>query len=198
MPRTIETIVYKFEELTDELKEKVLAKYWDIIVDYDWWDYTYEDAKTLGEKMGFQIDKINFSGFCSQGDGACFFGTFKPIADCLAAITDDTTHDSTLSDIARDLTKLILSHGVDWSAKFTTHGRYSHSGTMRVELDAPDDMSQEEFTALEKGILQTAREFADWIYSRLEKEYDYLTSATASADFLIANDYEFNGCGEMV
>lgn len=43
--------VYKFDELTEEQKEKVLDRYFDINVDHEWWDSTYEDAKNIGVKI---------------------------------------------------------------------------------------------------------------------------------------------------
>ena len=38
----------------------------------DWYESTFDDAKAIGALMGMDIDGIYFSGFCSQGDGACF------------------------------------------------------------------------------------------------------------------------------
>lgn len=48
--------VYKFKELTEEQQRKVIERYADINVDYEWWDSTYEDAKTVGVKIdGFDL-----------------------------------------------------------------------------------------------------------------------------------------------
>lgn len=48
--------IYKFEELSDKAKEHALEKLWDINVEFDWWDWTYEDAKEIGLKItGFDI-----------------------------------------------------------------------------------------------------------------------------------------------
>ena len=37
--------VYKFEELSEDAKKEALLKYYDINVEYDWWDNTYSDIK---------------------------------------------------------------------------------------------------------------------------------------------------------
>lgn len=48
--------IYKFEELSDKAKQRALEKLWNINVEFDWWDWTYEDAKEIGLKItGFDI-----------------------------------------------------------------------------------------------------------------------------------------------
>jgi hypothetical protein len=58
---TTHTDAYKFEELTDEAKEKAIANLYDINVDFDWWDCIYDDAKTIGCKIKeFDIDRGSY------------------------------------------------------------------------------------------------------------------------------------------
>jgi len=45
----------------------------------DWWECVYENFKERMAKVGIEVDKIYFSGFWSQGDGACFEGTINPL-----------------------------------------------------------------------------------------------------------------------
>jgi hypothetical protein len=56
-----ETIIkkwYKYDELTDSGKERAIQKHWDINVDYDWWDCSYEDAAMVGiDIQEFDIDR---------------------------------------------------------------------------------------------------------------------------------------------
>jgi hypothetical protein len=53
--------VYKYDELTEEQKEKVLSNLWYLNVDHEWWDYLYDEAKELGFKItSFDIDH----GYC--------------------------------------------------------------------------------------------------------------------------------------
>ena len=52
--------VYKFEELSDDAKAKALEHLYDINVDHDWWEFTYEDAKTIGcEIRSFDTGRSN-------------------------------------------------------------------------------------------------------------------------------------------
>ena len=43
---TIQT--YKFSELSDDAKQKAIEKHWDIMTDWSWWEFIYEDAKRIG------------------------------------------------------------------------------------------------------------------------------------------------------
>jgi len=56
-----ETKVYQFDELTESAKEKAFEELYDINVDFDWWDCTYEDAERIGLKLtGFDLGRSNF------------------------------------------------------------------------------------------------------------------------------------------
>lgn len=55
---TIEHTVYKFDELPPETQQKAIERLYDINVDHDWWDFTYEDAKNIGlEITGFDLGR---------------------------------------------------------------------------------------------------------------------------------------------
>lgn len=52
--------LYNFDELPDDIKKKAIEKLYDINVDHDWWDSTYDDAKTIGLKItGFDTGRRN-------------------------------------------------------------------------------------------------------------------------------------------
>lgn len=54
------TNLYKFEELTEEGKQKAIESNYDINVDYEWWDQVYEDAAMVGLKItSFDLDSGN-------------------------------------------------------------------------------------------------------------------------------------------
>ena len=98
---------FKFDELSDSAKDRARddARYND--VQDEWWDAVYEDAVRTGSILGIEISTttrrtgsgksyettdIFFSGFSSQGDGACFSGYYAGRHDAvekLAAETDD-------------------------------------------------------------------------------------------------------------
>ena len=50
--------LYSFDELREESKKKAIQNLWDINVDYDWWQFIYDDAKQIGLKLtGFDLDR---------------------------------------------------------------------------------------------------------------------------------------------
>lgn len=56
--KNIVTTVYNFNELDEKAKEKARDWYRVGGLDYEWWDSTYEDAKTIGLEIdGFDLDR---------------------------------------------------------------------------------------------------------------------------------------------
>jgi hypothetical protein len=87
MPEVICTTVYQFPELSDVAKEKARSWYRELGPHDDWWDAVYEDFERICEILGIRLNTtpmrlmgggtrakpcIWFSGFWSQGDGACY------------------------------------------------------------------------------------------------------------------------------
>ena len=59
--RTIETKVYKFSELNETAQQAAIQKNCDINVDYNWWEFTYQDAKQVGIIISsFDIDRGSY------------------------------------------------------------------------------------------------------------------------------------------
>ena len=96
---------FYYDELSDEAKEN--ARNWyrgeDNGLDYDWWDSVYEDTKEIGKLMGIDIEEIYFSGFWSQGDGACFVGNYEYKPGFVEAVKEYAATDNKLHDICRSL-----------------------------------------------------------------------------------------------
>ena len=218
--RTIETPVFKFDQLSDEAKKRALEKNYDWNIDHDWWDSVYEDAIMMGEIIGISIDTrrgskepaIYFSGFSSQGDGAsceCSYsykvGSLKELKSSAPARYKD--HETKkcveqegnveLHRICKALTAVQRKHFYQLEAKVSTYGHYSHSCCTRVTVEHAEDRYRDIGDA-EEEITQLLRDFMDWIYSRLEAEHDYLTSDEQIRDSLIANEVEFTEEGDRV
>ena len=49
---TIERTLYQFGELTDDAKQHAIEKLWNLNVDHDWWEFTYETIQKAGECLG--------------------------------------------------------------------------------------------------------------------------------------------------
>lgn len=186
----------RWAKLPSKRQEELLGEYRGVNVDHDWWDFLFEDFtnRCAAQGIGVSAGDIHFSGFCSQGDGACFEGYVNDWAKILDAIKRPE-----LLDLAEEHC---------WRYNVYSRGRYSHSGTMSGELNAelPENPYDEEedplrFTAwnlanpmtqcdldeLESDLLAHFRGLADDLYSDLEQEYDYFTDDEQVVDWILDN-----------
>jgi len=56
--------VFQFSELSDDAKKVAIEQLNDInVADFDWWSYTYDDAKSIGLKItSFDLDRHQIDG----------------------------------------------------------------------------------------------------------------------------------------
>lgn len=119
MPRTEITkrTLYKFDELSDDAKQNAIEKLYDINIDYEWWEFVYEDAR----QIGLEITEFDI------GRGNMIHGEY---------ITD-----------AHDVIDAILENHGEMCETYKTAQRYLDSwNQMQNEIeDFDDDAEQEEF-----------------------------------------------------
>lgn len=66
MPKTIvipekKIVVFDFDELEPTIQKKVIGMFWDINIEYEWWEPTYEGAKELGIDIHeFDLERGNY------------------------------------------------------------------------------------------------------------------------------------------
>lgn len=190
--RIMEVRLFTFDELSDAAKEKARQSYREGALDYEWYDFVYDDAKRVGKILGIEIDKIWFSGFWSQGDGACFEGSYSYAKESSKRIREYAPQDTTLHGIADNLVKAQKPQFYQLTANTTHSGRYQHSGCMRVNVEHADDPYRDIDS---DSIVDELRGFADWVYSQLETEYEYLMSDECVDESILANGYEFDESG---
>jgi hypothetical protein len=199
--RTITRNVYKFSELSDSAGEKAREWWREGQLDYDWWEYTYDWFEEICQAIGIDLDtkpvklmngktrydpRIYFSGFCSQGDGACFGGRYAYKRGCKKAVRE-VCGDKVVHGIVDELVDAQRERGYKLVCDIKHSGRYCHEYTMRFELvdDLPYRASSEE------RIGEAMRDLARWLYRQLEAEHDYLPSDESCLESMEANGYEF-------
>lgn len=195
--------------LSKERRDALLEKHRDTNVGwyFEWYDSVYEmfvgdcvekgicvdthDVKTMGGKTVTK-PSIYFSGFSSQGDGACFDGRVNDWPKFLASCGR--------ADLVPLHEKLDPSLVLNWSHS----GHYYHSGcaSFRSGLyvsnpyDENDDVLQyatwdaitesgDIFNALEDDFIKYVRGLMDGLYKSLEEEHDYRTSDEAIAEHIL-------------
>lgn len=203
-----EKTVFKFEELSDAAKEKAR----------EWWrrcedeagdnDYLRDDVEKIAEILGIEFDakpvklmgggtrydpKIWWSGFSSQGDGACFEGRYSYAKGSVKKMKAYAPLDEELHRIASELFDLQRKNFYKLEARMTHSGHYYHSGCMRVEVFK--DGSDFDRPEIDDDIRQLMRDFADWIYSQLEANYEWRMSNENVDESILCNEYEFDEDG---
>lgn len=211
MTETEEKTEFKFGELSERAKQKAREKYTsgDYLVD-EWWDGVYEDAVRIGQMLGIEIGattrvstkgrnytttNIWFSGFGSQGDGACFDGDYSHAPDAVKDITAET-NDEELLRIAQQLTTMQLTQRLQGLEYFTAAIHAERNNSIRTEIRdwGVDEVGEVD----EKKFQRLMSDFADWIYARLEDENDYLYSDEYVDERLSENDCVFDESGVMI
>lgn len=210
MPRVIEKTVFQCNELSDKAKGRARDWFREGNLDYDWWDSVYADAETIANIIGIEFNQkpvklmnnstrydptIWFSGFSSQGDGACFEGRYAYAKGGAKAIRAHAPMDMELHRIADALQAIQRRHFYRVEARMEHNGRYYHSGCMTVDVSITDAPGYADEPSCADEIRRLMRDFADWIYHQLEAEHDYRQSdETVDAD-ITSNEYEFDENG---
>lgn len=182
--------------LSPARRDKLLEKHRYTNVEFDWWDSVYEQFIEELKEIGIQVachskrthkgrtydePQIFFSGFWSQGDGACFAGEVWDWNKLLTAMGEDRF--------------IPFATEIGWNFGCTAGGRYCHSGTMDFEgemylpenpFDEDQDLLQHEAWKIGKptegdtdGLFERLKtkfkDLADELYADLEAEHDHLT-----------------------
>jgi len=196
---TTETTIYMFDELPDESKDLAIENYRDINVDHDWYDFSLDYHKERLEKIGFTNAEIHFSGFWSQGDGACFDAHI----DIITILNNWLFTADNYRDARKYQRWLILAeHGLldnAFNIAKNSYGyHYSHERTRYIDIYfVPDCLSDSEAQEVAERLESMRLDLSQEIYKSLESEYDYLTSDEIIAESLIINEYEFTEDGKI-
>lgn len=166
--------LYAFNELSKKVQEQLIEDNRDHETEHDgWYEPITEGFKEDMISAGFDDITTNFTGFWSQGDGACFYGK----------VTDNQKLIETLKESSY-IEKELNIPGIDEldiRVIKTTH-HYAHSNTITADLEAPD--TEYDYSYLEDIITQWARHKSDGLYQSLEKYYDELTSDESVTEYL--------------
>jgi hypothetical protein len=182
--------VYSFNELSDKAKEKAIEEsryrytervyYWSENICDEWKEEKFPEK-------GYEVDKIYFTGFSNQGDGACFTGGVDVLKWLEEKDGPIPTRDT------RSLRFWLKRLGS--AAAFVHISHYGHSYhkySMQFNFEwneypePPKAICQLE--KLEKQIMEDARDLAEKLYRELEAEYWNLSSDEYISEGLSTDD----------
>ena len=184
--------------VNSEQRELLLEKHRYINVEHDdWWDGVYSDFREDMREVGVNVRRMFFSGFWSQGDGACFEGEFYNLRTYL-----DHHHKGQYPMIHK-----LLEHGGRVYITCAHNGRYYHENSTLFSVEADtfyhlvecptefheqivdtwDKQLKHEMEDFERDVVEQWRSYMQDLYRRLEAEYDYLTGDEAVWEVIEAN-----------
>ena len=196
MSRIITTTVYTLHELSSTAQEKARDWYRQHHADSNWYENVYEDFRAVCGIFGIDLRQrvfrlsngrfmeeacIWFSGFCSQGDGACFEGRWHWQPATARRLREYATQDHELHRIA--------------DALQAVQKRYCHPYSMDITVTRNSPTGQAMTADAEAAVSEALRDLAFWLYRQLENEYDRLTSDAAVDEALLINEYTFTEAG---
>lgn len=206
----VEEKSFKFEELSDEAKERARQEFLEFEAPFHDFDSVISDAVQAAACLGIDIsdNDIRWSGFHCQGDGASFSGSYKYRPDYAETLQGYAPTDRTLAELGKRLAVLqvpiVLTYGAPAEAKICIRqSHYSHSGCMDAEprFDGDDEaelFSQADYAHLEEQFTSIFRDFADWIYKQLDMENDYLQSDERVDEALEGGDTRYTESGAII
>ncbi len=212
MPQVIEITVYTIDELSDAAKEAARAWYRESCLDYEWYDFVYEDFQTICGILGVTLattpvrlygggtrDKPHlwFRGFWSQGDGASFEGSYAHAKGAAQAIRAHAPKDDELHRIADALQAVQKRNFWQIHSTIRQRGRYCHEYTMTIEVERDSPTWQPPTDDAEDAVTEAMRDLARWLYRQLQQEYEHLTSDEAIDEIIAANSWSFTASGEF-
>jgi len=161
----------------------------------------YSDFKEDMRKVGIYVRRMYFSGFWSQGDGACFEGEFDNLRTYL-----DHHHKDQYPMIRK-----LLEHGGCVYITCTHSGHYYHENCTAFStecselfyhlvecptefheqiVDTWDKQLEHEICDFERDVIEQWRTYMRDLYRKLEEEYDYLVSDEAVWETIEANELD--------
>ncbi len=192
----------------ESVSEKTIDKYRHINVEHDdWWEYTYNEFVLSMEQVGIDVDRMFFSGFWSQGDGACFEGR---IGDTKLFL------DKHFTPTDYPMIRKLLGSGGAITFRCKHSGHYYHENCTSFDVDCdlfayvmdkPTDFHEQvvermdeqldlEMDDFEKASVEIFKNHMRTLYRTLEKEYNYLVGDEAVTETIIANDLNETDEGE--
>jgi len=186
-------------ELKERDPKRFEKEYWawtGHTLDYDWYEYVYENFKTDCNAVGVIVHDIQFSGFWSQGDGATFSGRVY-VYEWMAHKGFDVTHPAVYIACRDDGSYVSLEKGkfnnmranlAEYTCETTPSGMFEG-----LEQEAWEELvgAQLSDLSIEDEVLSFCDDLAGKLYINLRDEYEHLTSEEMFIEHCEANEITF-------
>ena len=195
---TTHTNVYPFSELSEDAKERAIQQQTEY-ADADFFsndsEFVIYDIKNTGKLLGFDIDNVYFSGFNSQGDGACCEGSYSYRKKSVEIIKAEYPQDDELHQIVKAFADLQKRNFYGLTADIKHRGHHYHELCTAIDVSHNDD--REISLNDEDELCELLYDFMIWGYKRLNDDYDYRLNEEGLIDTIEANEYIFTADGQL-
>jgi len=181
----------KIQDLDGVAYDRALAWLAEVAVEYEWWDFIYDDIKNAGDLMGIDVEEIFFT---LNPVGVGLGGTYYYKKGGVKAVTLEFPRDHTLLRIAHDLQDIQKRNFYQLMTSFRSSSRGTSTEVWEVERD--DEYAAPTADA-EDAVEDALQEFVGWAGTQLDEGYDYLTSEEMLLENADANRYEFDEDGYL-
>jgi hypothetical protein len=197
--RIKETNLYQFNELSEAAKAHAIDWWISSGIDGDWHECTLQDTIDALELIGFSDINILFSGFSSQGDGACFTGSYEYQKGAVKSVKKEFPKWEALHRLAEQMQLVSSRYFYRLCFMLEHNGRYQHENSVTVNyVERSDGYGINNEYDLFDELQGIVREFMQEIYFMLEKEYRHCTSKEQASENIVINEYEFNENGGVI
>ena len=175
--RTITKELYKFEELRPEIQQKVIDSNRDWNVDFDWWEFAYDEIAEMWKERGLGTDdhrKEDHPFYFSLDRSWNFYATGVYGADYdafIKALRIDPKGE--ISENLQDNVAFGIRHFGGNSAKTIADSVYLDDESEKIVQNFIDALCEDSL-------------------DYLQKEYDYLTSDEAIRESIESNGDEYD------
>jgi len=197
--KTIQLTVYKFNELSDEAKEKARRDWRQHEPGHAWWEFVEEKWKEHLEQY-FELDKdwLTFSLFSGGGDQVAIKAKYSK-----GKLLNEFVDSLGLSPMRQNWLKQFALANVSVSP--SNWGYFQVDIGWDSDLEEPSGKSYESIEKWVESFEPKWRQFAEEfiidvtsdIASDLAKEYEWLLSDECVDDMLIENEYDFLADGKI-
>lgn len=182
--------LYSFNELSEKVQEKLIQDNRDHETEHcDWYSPIVEGFEEDLENVGFEDITTGFTGFWSQGDGACFHGDVYDNEKFIETLkTNEYLEDSWGQEDSIDNLELSI---------IKTSNHYEHENTITGNVDANGSFISN-LDELEAAMTKWARDKSRDLYKKLEKYYEELTSDEFVTEYLVEQGEVFLDNGKRL
>lgn len=172
--KTVRIKIYKFNELNEQAQAKAIEHMSDINVYFDWWDFIFQDAETVGIKITeFDLDRGTIKGKLNVS-----------LTESCELVLDN--HGESCETY-----KTAKAYLAEWAKLVKEHSDGVNTDKVCEDKEYDfDQLADELETQYRLSMLEDYR-------IMLQHEYDYQTSREAIQETIIVNEYDFTADGKQ-